>query len=65
MDILSEEDYTVITATDGRRGLINNREDLPDIILTDIIMPDGEGIEFIKSVRKERQDLLSTVSDVL
>lgn len=56
-DILSENDYTVITAIDGRSGLLKNREHMPDVILTDIIMPDMEGIEFIKCIRKERKDV--------
>lgn len=56
-DILGEEDYTVITAADGKSGLIRNREYTPDAILTDIVMPDMEGIEFIRTVRKERKDV--------
>lgn len=56
-DILGGEGYTVITATDGKNGLIKNREYNSDVILTDIVMPDMEGIEFIRSVRKERKNV--------
>lgn len=56
-DIVQDAGYTVYTAKDGKEGLKQNSLYIPDIILTDIIMPDMEGIEFIKSIRKERKQV--------
>ena len=37
--------YTVITAEDGRQGLIEARKNKPDLILLDVIMPVMDGYE--------------------
>jgi CheY-like chemotaxis protein len=56
-DILSDKGYDIITAGNGKSGLKKIKEHRPDVILTDIIMPDMEGIEFIKAVRKEQKEI--------
>lgn len=45
--------YTVVQASGGREGLRKFREAPADLIITDIIMPDGEGIETIRALRRE------------
>lgn len=55
-DILELEHYTVLTAQDGRNGLevLRDNADMPpDLIVSDIMMPYMDGIEFLKEVRKE------------
>ncbi|MGH7356336.1 MAG: response regulator [Candidatus Rokuibacteriota bacterium] len=44
-DLLTEEGHEVVAA-DGRRGLAVQRERPADLIITDIFMPEKEGIEF-------------------
>ena len=45
--------YTVREASDGRRGVQAQRDDPADLIITDIVMPDQEGVETIIELRKE------------
>ncbi len=52
-DLLTRAAYTVVEAKDGEEGLKRNRTELPDLIITDIIMPNEDGIGTIISIRKE------------
>jgi DNA-binding response OmpR family regulator len=45
--------HEVRTARDGLRGLALFREAQPDLVVTDIIMPDQEGLGTIMAIRKE------------
>jgi len=47
-DRLEHEGYEVLTAYDGKTGLQNAREFLPDLILLDVMMPEMSGIEVCK-----------------
>ena len=55
--MLAQLGYEVSTASDGKQGLRIIESEEPDLIITDIIMPDMEGIEFIRSLAKERKGL--------
>ena len=46
-----ENDYEVSEASDGRQGLEKAKEIIPDFIVSDIMMPEVDGIGFLKSVR--------------
>ncbi|NER17784.1 hybrid sensor histidine kinase/response regulator transcription factor [Spongiivirga citrea] len=48
-----EEDYELMVASDGREGWFKTIEHHPDIIITDVIMPLMDGVEFSKKVRKD------------
>jgi CheY-like chemotaxis protein len=50
--ILQEEGYTVITAEDGLSGLNLAKVEKPDAIITNINMPNLDGIEMIKQARQ-------------
>jgi DNA-binding response OmpR family regulator len=52
--ILSSYGYEVVTAADGKRGMIVLRDEHPDAVITDIIMPEQEGIDTIIQIRRER-----------
>ena len=52
--ILSSNGYEVVTASDGRRGMVVLRAEHPDAVITDIIMPEQEGIDTIIQIRRER-----------
>jgi CheY-like chemotaxis protein len=53
VQILESEGYCVVSAEDGRRGLTAFRHERPDLVITDIIMPEKEGIETIRDIRGE------------
>ncbi len=50
--ILADAGYEVIEAKDGREALKQMAAFDPVVIVTDIVMPEMEGIEFILHVRK-------------
>jgi DNA-binding response OmpR family regulator len=49
---LEARGYTVLTAGDGEEALRSIDEELPDLIILDIVMPKLDGIEVCKRVRK-------------
>ena len=50
---LSDAGFSVITADDGHAGLDRARAERPDLILTDIEMPNMDGIQMIQQLRLE------------
>ena len=52
---LTQEGYRVVTAGDGREALFVAREENPDLIVLDIMMPEMDGYEFMRTHRKERE----------
>ena len=53
-DYLTEEGYRVVEAENGHAALFVARQEKPDLILLDILMPEMGGYEFIRAFRKER-----------
>ena len=51
--LLELEAYCVITAEDGLVGLNKAETEQPDLIITDINMPNLNGIEMIKMIRNQ------------
>src|SRR5262249_50212553 len=56
-EILESSGLEVITAQDGREARDQASRHSLDLVITDLIMPEVEGIEFIAKLRKERKDL--------
>ncbi len=52
-DVLELEGYTVLLATNGQVGLARAREAVPDLILTDVMMPVMDGHELCHQVRAD------------
>jgi DNA-binding response OmpR family regulator len=52
---LAQEGYRVVTAGDGREALFVAREENPDLIVLDIMMPEMDGYAFMRAHRKERE----------
>jgi len=50
--LLEKNNYNVLVAENGIVGEQKASEHKPDLIITDIVMPDMEGVEFIKSIRE-------------
>jgi CheY-like chemotaxis protein len=55
--ILTRAGYQVDAATSGRKGLEMLSNDGFDLVLTDIIMPELDGIEAIRRIRADHPDL--------
>ena len=47
------ENYNVIEADDGEDALTKIRTEMPDIVITDLMMPRMDGIELIDNIRKD------------
>lgn len=45
--------YRVIEAADGNQALELFRRERPDLVISDVIMPDCDGIEAILSIKRE------------
>jgi CheY-like chemotaxis protein len=50
--LLEEEDYRILRAYDGRSALEIARNEHPDLILSDIMMPIKNGLEFCRQLRE-------------
>lgn len=48
---LAEEDHDVTLATNGAEALERMKESLPDLVLTDMQMPEVNGLELINAIR--------------
>ncbi len=53
-DYLNEQNYRVIVAENGQQALYTARQEKPDLILLDIMMPKMDGYEFLQAYRKEQ-----------
>jgi len=51
--LLLETEYEIIEAKDGQVGLNKARRLVPDLIITDIMMPKMDGIEMSKQIRND------------
>jgi len=45
--------YTVFTAEDGAQGFAVARRESPDLIISDVMMPEVDGIEFCRLIRQD------------
>ena len=45
-------DYTVITASNGEEGLQSAIDNLPDLIISDVMMPVMDGLEMVKHIKE-------------
>ena len=50
--LLERAGHTVVEAEDGDQGLAQFDVQMPDLVLTDIIMPNREGVETIGELRR-------------
>ena len=55
--ILKHAGHDVIEAPDGKVGIALYRENPADLVITDIIMPEKEGIELIIELRRDFPDV--------
>ena len=55
--ILRGADHSVREATDGRSGLELFSQATPALVITDLVMPDTEGIETIREIRAKNASI--------
>jgi len=53
--VLESRPYEVIAALGGEEGLKKAREEKPDLVLLDIIMPDIDGFQVCQQLKKDPQ----------
>jgi len=52
-EYLAAEGFRVVTAENGQIALYSARQEKPDLVLLDIMMPEMDGYEFIRTYRRE------------
>jgi YesN/AraC family two-component response regulator len=55
--MLEREGYEVDTASNGSEGLDKIEDSPPDLLITDIVMPEKEGMELIFHLRRKKPEL--------
>ncbi len=56
-EVLEIQGYQVITAPDGEQALACLAAQTIDLIITDLVMPKMDGVDFVKQLRKIKPDL--------
>lgn len=51
-DVLKDEGYEILSATNGLEGLKKVKEEKPDIVVADVMMPQMDGFTMAKEIRK-------------
>ena len=51
INVLELEGFDIVTAETGRVGLARLAEQIPDLVLCDLMMPDMDGYETIQAIR--------------
>lgn len=51
--ILSSAGYRVVEASDGRQAVARFQEDPTDLLITDLIMPEQEGVQTIMTLTRD------------
>jgi DNA-binding response OmpR family regulator len=51
--VLEEEGFSVITASDGEEALAKANNEMPDLILLDLMMPGKSGLEVCKILKSQ------------
>jgi twitching motility two-component system response regulator PilH len=52
-DILTKNGFTVTTAENGEEALIKIKEDKPELILMDVVMPGANGFQVTRSISRD------------
>ena len=50
---LLKEGYSVIEAIDGEKGLKTVKEEKPDLVLLDLVLPEMDGFEVLGKIKKD------------
>ena len=55
-ELLISENYNVLKSTDGKQGITLATEKVPDLVLLDVNLPDLNGFEVCRQLRKNRYE---------
>ena len=50
-------DYQVVSASNGKEGLVAFKKEQPDLVLLDILMPEMTGIDMLQQLRQTNPDV--------
>jgi twitching motility two-component system response regulator PilH len=50
-----QEGFQVFTSSDGKKGLRHVQKELPDIVLLDILLPEQNGFEMLREMKKDEK----------
>ncbi len=59
--ILEKEGYTVIHGVDGREGLEKIIQNIPNLVLLDVMMPGFSGLEVLAAVRENKKREINSI----
>jgi len=59
--VLEAHSYQVITASDGEEGLDKLKEDRPDLMILDLLMPKMDGFSVLKELQDPRRSKYSKI----
>ncbi len=54
--LFEQAGYEVLDACDGKQGVACFKNQNPDLVITDLIMPEEEGLEAIKQIKQLKPD---------
>ena len=54
---LEANNYEVITALNGKEGLEKVKQEKPDAVLLDILMPEVDGLRVLRRIRRDNKNL--------
>jgi len=52
---LLKEKYTVIEAKDGEQGIKSIKDEKPDLVLLDLVLPGMDGFEVLTKIKKDQE----------
>ena len=56
-ELLGLSGYHIQTAVNGKDGLVQFENFEPNLVITDLVMPEVEGIEMLQRLRKQKSDV--------
>lgn len=54
---LLKRKYTVMEASDGKEAILRFKSAVTDLVITDLIMPDEDGLKVIMKIRELKRDI--------
>jgi DNA-binding NtrC family response regulator len=56
-EAIQDAGYTVVSATNGRDGIAAARREQVDVVLSDLVLPDVDGLQVMEELRKTRSNV--------